>query len=82
MKCKKKTYLFKFCNSYGNKFVTYFIFEKNNLIESGITDLMPCFSNNIDEYEVFLKSAFEHDADKILVIERLDKLKPTTFICK
>lgn len=82
MKEKKKTYLFKFCNSYGNKFVTYFIFENNNLIESGITDLMPRFINNIDEYEVFLKSAFKHDADKILVIERLDKLKPTTFICK
>ena len=82
MKCEKKTYLFKFCNSYGNKFVTYFVFENNNLIESGITDLMPRFINNIDEYENFLKSAFKHDADKILVIERLDKLKPTTFICK
>lgn len=82
MKCKKKTYLFKFCNSYGNKFVTYFVFEKNNLIESGITDLMPHFNNNIDEYEIYLKSTFKHDVDKILIIERLDKLKSTTFICK
>lgn len=82
MKCKKKTYLYKFCNSYGNKFVTYFIFEKNNLIESGIKDLMPRFINNLDEYEIYLKSTFKHDVDKILIIERLDKLKPTIFICK
>ena len=82
MKCKKKTYLYKICNSYGNKFVTYFIFEKNNLIESGIKVLMPRFINNIDEYEIYLKSTFKHDVDKILIIERLDKLKPTTFICK
>ena len=82
MKCKKKTYLYKICNSYGNKFVTYFIFEKNNLIESGIKVLMPRFINNIDGYEIYLKSTFKHDVDKILIIERLDKLKPTTFICK
>jgi len=62
-----KTRIYKFVNMYGVKYITYFTYENNILVDSGF--------NDFDHFEQIMREYYQRLPDVQLIIERLDKIR-------
>ena len=66
-----KTRIYKFVNMYGVKYITYFTYENNILVDSGFND----FDGDFDHFEQIMREYYQRLPDVQLIIERLDKIR-------